>query len=107
MRLSFRRLILVGLANLLIVSAQPRLRAEDSLATILLRARTAIGLERLPHRGDTTRLEGVSQRFGMEGKYSLVFDLHGRFVERVEGLICKADGFDGKTGWTLDWTGMP
>jgi hypothetical protein len=73
-----------------------------TLTEVLDRARAAAG--RLDRH---VVLAGRSRRHGVDGGVELILAPDGAFVERFRGRIATTTGFDGRSGWALDLSGMP
>jgi hypothetical protein len=84
--------------------------AQQSLPTAaeaLARVRTAIGYDRLRAQTHGVVAEGTARFRGLDAKYTLLFAPDGRFREEISGPLGGMTGFDGATGWEVDWSGMP
>ncbi len=80
---------------------------ELSVEDVLTKVRTAIGYEQLQRYEAGILVEGDAKEFEVDGKYQLMFTPDGKFLEKVESQFGRTVGFDGKTGWTVDYSEMP
>lgn len=80
---------------------------RDTAAEVVLRAREALGWDRVLASGATLRIEGRAELLGTRARQTMVLDAAGRFVETIEGELPQASGFDGTTAWMRDWNDTP
>jgi Aspartyl protease len=80
---------------------------STTLLDVLQKARHALGCARLGVPRGHIVLAGPSERHGLAGRCALTIAPSGAFLDRFEGPLSTALGFDGETGWGLDMTGMP
>jgi Aspartyl protease len=78
-----------------------------SAAEALARARAAVGYERLRVRAEGVAAEGAARFRGVDSKFTFLFTPDGRFRIDIDGPLGGVTGFDGATGWEVDWSGMP
>lgn len=52
-------------------------------------------------------IEGEAMNAGTDGTFRLTISADGKFVRRMETALSETAGFDGETGWAIDWMGMP
>jgi hypothetical protein len=77
------------------------------LEQVLVRARTAIGLEALKSCSAGLVLEGDWAGYGLNGSYRLQFTPRGEFLQRIDCGVHDLVAFDGVTGWGVDPSGTP
>ncbi len=80
---------------------------STTLLDVLDKARHAVGSARPGLPGTHIILAGPSERHGLSGRCTLTIGPSGEFLDRFDGPLSTAAGFDGETGWGLDMTGMP
>jgi hypothetical protein len=90
----------VAAAELGLAQLEPQPGAPG-LEEVLTAARRAGGYDRLPGAGENLLLQGTAHFRGMVGRYSLLFNSAGCFLQEVAGPLSVATGFDGRAGWTL------
>jgi hypothetical protein len=74
---------------------------------VVNRMRAALSTANLTQDGENIIIEGDAANAGTEGTFRLIFNAEGRCVRRLETALSETIGFDGVTGWAVDWTGMP
>jgi hypothetical protein len=84
----------------------PQARADD-LATVLARMREALGGQGPEDRTGEVLIRGKSRRRESAGDYRLRSTADGKFVHRIDGPLSETHGFNGRTCWSVDPTGMP
>lgn len=75
-------------------------------ASVLAQARAAIGYKSLT-KSESWKISGRVKAYDLDTRFIMRFDTEGRFVERTEGALSETSGYDGKTAWQVDSTGMP
>ncbi|HEV2705356.1 MAG TPA: aspartyl protease family protein [Pyrinomonadaceae bacterium] len=85
------------------VAAQGMPTAAETLA----RVRAAVGYERLRGHTNGVVAEGTTRFRGLDSNFTFLFAPDGRFRSDIEGPLGVISGFDGATGWQVDWSGMP
>jgi len=96
-------LVALALGQAPVADSTRSLTAEDVAA----RAREALGWSQLSESGGAVRWRGDEHRLGVDATQVLLFDAHGRFVRTSDGPLPQREGFDGRIGWTRDWTDTP
>lgn len=86
------------------VSASPSI---PSLFEVLANVRTAMNYDRLSDYRDGLVAEYVLKEAGSETTIRHTFEPTGRWVVVVEGYYTAITGFDGETGWSVDWSNAP
>src|SRR5262249_52929146 len=81
-------------------------RASTDVRTVLEGIRAATGFASAA-KEPVTYLEGTARHHGLLGRYRFWFAPDGRFQRQIEGEAGETVGFDGKTGWSVDSSGMP
>ena len=81
--------------------------AEPSVDDVLANVRKAIGYEQLKRYEHGIIVEGTTDEYWVDGKYSLMFAQDGKFIEKVDSKLSRSFGFDGTTGWAVDYAGVP
>lgn len=77
--------------------------AEEALA----RVRAAVGYERLAAQTNGVTTEGTARVRGLDTTFKFLFAPGGEFRNETTGPLGTVTGFDGATGWEVDWSGMP
>ncbi|MBI3845422.1 MAG: retropepsin-like domain-containing protein [Planctomycetes bacterium] len=77
------------------------------LPAVLDKARIAAGFERFRSFDGLVIREGVCHHDGVDGTCTIVSASDGRYVRRIEGPLGSTTGFDGRTWWMVDHSGMP
>jgi len=95
------------LAVALLALPTTALPAQESADAALASARHALGWDALAAGGGAVRIEGAARFLGTDARQTVLFDAHGRFLQTIEGPLSQANGTDGRTTWTRDWTGTP
>jgi hypothetical protein len=90
-------------ASLAPAAAQDTLSAEAAMA----RVRKATGYEKLRSQTRGLFMGGTTRFRGLDSKFTFLFTPDGKFRTEIEGPLGGSTGFDGSTGWEVDWTGMP
>lgn len=80
--------------------------AQDELAALLSRARTASGVDAFRKGGRDLVVHGTSTDSGVTGTWTARIAADGRFVRAVAGDLAESDGFDGTTTWHADSSGF-
>jgi hypothetical protein len=75
---------------------------EDKLRGILAGIRAS-----LDYQTHSLILEGEGEASGLESRFRLYFTPNGRFRIDVDNDLKTIVGFDGETGWSIDYSGMP
>ena len=96
-------LLLVLAATLTPAAAQVTPTAAEALG----RARAAVGHERMRGRADGFVAEGTARFRGLDSRFTFLFAPDGRFRSEVGGALGEVTGFDGATGWEVDYSRMP
>lgn len=94
--------ILAAAAGVLVPNAV--LLAADDAAAVLDHVREAVGFKSLPAQGLSAR--GHISIRGLDGSFSTVFDNQGRFATTVDSRLPLSAGYDGKTAWEVDHSGI-
>ncbi|HEY0169845.1 MAG TPA: retropepsin-like aspartic protease [Pyrinomonadaceae bacterium] len=84
-------------------AAAPVTTVEEALA----RVRAAVGYERLSAQKNGVTTEGAARYRGLDTKHTFLFAPGGEFRHDIAGTLGVVTGFDGATGWEVDWSGMP
>jgi len=74
---------------------------------IVNRLREAYNLDSRKSNTGNIIIEGDAVNVGTNGTFRLMFSADGKFVRRMETALSETAGFDGVTGWAIDWSGMP
>lgn len=83
-------------------SPRPRLGLVDSrVSDIRTRARTAMGYDQLTRLQHGLLVEGDAHLAQVAGRFSLMFNPAGCYLQEVVGPLNVALGYDGKAGWVL------
>src|SRR5579862_5935194 len=88
-------------------ASRSRSRESPDVAEILANVRNAVGYAAWILSGSGLRLEGTRQHSEVDSRYSLLFSPDGQFLDRTDRPLEEIEGFDGKTGWMVDYSGMP
>ncbi len=80
---------------------------QMGVEAVLKQARNALGYARLTRQTAGLLLEGTGSFRGLGGRYSLLFTPAGKFLQRLEGPLGMAAGFDGVSGWAFSWSALP
>jgi dienelactone hydrolase len=111
MHKSFRRsvslIFLLIILSVVQVIAATTAKSNLTVEEIIANTRTAVGYEQLKKHDGGIMLNGRAKFLGLEAKYSLLFNPAGHFLSTIESRLGQTVGFDGTTGWTTDWSGMP
>lgn len=81
----------------------PDLTADAVLASV----RAAVRYDAVRARPNGFAGAGRARFNGVETAFQMAFAPDGRFYTRVDGPLGGIAGFDGRTGWAVDWSGMP
>jgi hypothetical protein len=82
--------------------------AQETAGFYLAKLRGSLGVEKLGEMlSQGLSVRGDAEYLGVKGSYSLICDASGRFVEEIKSELSQVVGFDGRTGWTLDYSNMP
>jgi hypothetical protein len=73
----------------------------------LAKIREAMGYRAIETQPGGVLVEGVADAQGLQGPYTLLFDAAGRFLQKTRLRREQIVGFDGTTGWAVDWSGTP
>lgn len=92
-------------ANRRFVSGLPA-RQMDT-AQVLANVRHALHYERFATTPADLVIDGAGRYLGVADSYRLRFAPSGKFVETYTGRLNQTTGFDGKTTWMVDFSGMP
>jgi hypothetical protein len=79
---------------------------SSQVSEVLAKARAAIGWQAV-HNAAAVRVRGAAQLMGTEARQTELFDAQGRWLQTFEGPLPGANGSDGETLWSVDWTGTP
>jgi hypothetical protein len=71
------------------------------------RLRAALGAAHAGRYPGGIRIAGEAQRHGATCRFTLAFDAAGRSLTRFDGPLAEAVALAGRSGWSVDWTGMP
>jgi len=82
-------------------------QGAPTAAEALARVRAAVGYERLRSYKHGITAEGTARVRGLDSKLTLLFAPEGQFRTDIDGPLGGTTGFDGRTGWEVDWSGMP
>ncbi len=91
----------------LALALTPRWAWADSLPDVLARVRAATGHASVARSADGWEMRGTARFSGLDERYSLRFMPSGAFRETYQGRLNQTTGFDGKTAWRVDYSGMP
>lgn len=94
---------------ILVATIAPASAAQSAPTAVeaLARVRTAVKYERMRARRNGVLAKGMARVGGLDSKLTFLFTPDGRFRTDIEGPLGSVTGFDGRTGWELDWSGMP
>jgi hypothetical protein len=86
--------------------AVPAAQGGQSATEALARVRASLGYERLQSRANGVIAEGTTRYRGLDSKFTFLFTPDGRFRSEIAGPLGSITGFDGTTGWEIDWSGI-
>src|SRR5262249_16835957 len=89
-----------------VLSAGRADQGPSDVAAVLEKVRAALGHAAL----GSQRLiyaEGTARHHELDGRYRLWFAPSGEFLRQIDCPAGDVNGFDGKTGWAVDWSGAP
>lgn len=101
------RFSIVALALIPSILALPADATPLTAEHAVVRARDAIGWERVARHAGAVRVRGNARLMGTDAVQTEWFDRHGRSLQTFQGALAQSQGFDGKTAWMVDWTGTP
>lgn len=94
----------IGVGYILTTSPGSRQISEQDM--VLANVREALELS-ANSSGHSYQFVGKTVDSGISGEYRLTFDRAGKFVEEIDSEYGRTTGFDGKTGWGVNPSGMP
>ncbi len=95
-------IFLMGAAFTATAVAEEKLSTEDVKA----KARMALGWSAFEKLQQGLVLSGSCVEHGLDGSWHCQISPRGEFLERTHTKLGQTLGFDGKVGWTVDWSGM-
>jgi hypothetical protein len=75
--------------------------------TVVAKISKAVGYQALANHPGGVLIEGVAEYEGLQGPYSVLFRPDGKFLQKIHLRRDQIGGFDGTTGWSVDWSGTP
>lgn len=99
-----------ALVFIVFIAAFASAQITPDAAKVMDKVRASIGYEHLQEAMKKTggmSLTGKADYLGTKGTYSLLFSSAAEFLEEIKTNLGQTAGFDGKTGWATDFTGMP
>lgn len=99
----FRLLISISI----LLCAANTVLARDSTSEVLDQVREKIGWEESQSRGYGIQVDGSGEALGLNSKFSFHFFKDGQFRLLVDSKLGSIKGYDGRSGWQVDYTGMP
>jgi Aspartyl protease len=89
------------------VIAAPTNSPASDLEAVLAKIRDAAGYRAPGEHSGELLVEGMAEYQGQRGPYTLLFTPQGNFLQTVHLRRNQIVGFDGTTGWAVDWSGTP
>ena len=81
-------------------------KETPSIEEVKRKARAALGWAAFQRLPQGLILSGSCVDHGLEGTWRWQLSPRGEFLERTDTKLGQTLGFDGKVGWTVDWSGM-